>query len=48
MEEKLKLMRLIEQERKQLNEAVEFGLDREEVFEKSRKLDKMIAEYYKE
>lgn len=47
MEDKKKLLELIERERKQLDEAVKIGLDREKVYEQSVRLDRMIDEYYK-
>ncbi|MEI3339441.1 MAG: aspartyl-phosphate phosphatase Spo0E family protein [Eubacterium sp.] len=47
MEDKKKLLELIERERKQLDEAVKIGLDGEKVYEQSVRLDRMIDEYYK-
>lgn len=47
MEDKKKLLELIERERKQLDEAVKMGLDGEKVYEQSVRLDRMIDEYYK-
>ena len=47
MEDKKKLLDLIERERKQLDEAVKIGLDGEKVYEQSVRLDRMIDEYYK-
>ena len=47
MEDKKKLLEMIERERKQLDEAVKIGLDGEKVYEQSVRLDRMIDEYYK-
>lgn len=46
MDERQQLIELIEHERKYLDEVTELGLDSEEVFASSKKLDLLIDEYY--
>ncbi len=46
MDEREQLIELIEHERKYLDEVVELGLDSDEVFAQSKKLDCLINEYY--
>ena len=41
-----KLKELIEHERKVLNEVVKQGLDKSEVYEQSKKIDRVIEQYY--
>lgn len=41
-----KLKELIEHERKVLNEVVKQGLDKSEVYEQSKKIDRAIEQYY--
>lgn len=46
MDERTQLMELIEHERRYLDEVVDLGLDSDEVFAQSKKLDLLINEYY--
>lgn len=46
MDEREQLIELIEHERRCLNEVVDLGLDSDEVFAQSKKLDLLINEYY--
>lgn len=46
MEKKELLIELIEKERKQLDEVLELGLDSDEVFMQSKKIDLLIEKYY--
>ena len=45
MQERTELLRMINQERKMLDAVVEQGLDHEEVYEQSKKLDALIEKY---
>lgn len=46
MDEKEQLKELIEAERKHLDEVAELGLNHEEVYRQSKRLDTLIDEYY--
>lgn len=46
MDERQQLIEMIEQERSYLDEVTDLGLDHDEVYAQSKKLDKLINEYY--